>query len=114
MPILKPHSPPIAGRRIRLVLETPVETPDPLGGALITYQPLLTLWAKLVAASGSESEAVGRVEGMVDTRITLRWRPGINASMRFSDGIRRFAIRAVFDPDGRKCDLVCLCQEIGA
>lgn len=113
MPILKPYSPPIAGRRIRLLLEVPVETQDPLGGATIAYQPLLTLWASISAAHGVETEAAGRIEGTVDVRITLRWRPGVNASMRFSEGVRHFAIRAAFDPDGRKRDLVCLCQQIG-
>lgn len=111
MPILKPNSQPIAGRRVRLVLEAPVEVADPLGGAEITHQPLLTLWASVCAQRGGETEVAGRVEGAVDTRITLRWRPGVDAGMRFSDGTRRFVIRAVFDPDGRRRDLVCLCQE---
>ena len=105
----RPH---IGAHRLRLTLEIPVETPDTLGGAAQAFMPLITLWATIEASRGQERAVGERLEGVSDTRITLRWRPGVDTRMRFSAGTRYFEIRAVFDPDGRKRDLVCLCAEV--
>lgn len=102
----------IAGRRLRLTLEVPGEVPDALGGAAVTFSPLVTLWGRIDALSGGETLDGARLEGRVNTRITLRWRAGVDARMRLSAAGRLFLIRSVFDPDGRKRDLVCLCQEV--
>jgi SPP1 family predicted phage head-tail adaptor len=103
---------PTAARRARLTLEAPVETPDVLGGAAITFEPVATLWARIEAHGGRERVTGAAAEGVVETRITLRWRDGVDARMRFTDSARLFLIRAVSDPDGRRRDLVCLCEEI--
>lgn len=105
-------APRLGARRVRLALETPVETLDALGGAAITYQPIVTLWARIEARSGRERLSGERLEGTADTRITIRWRGGVDARMRFSLGERAFFIHATFDPDGRRRELVCLCEEI--
>jgi len=103
---------PLGSRRQRLVLETPVEISRLLGGASIGFAPLVTLWARLDAGSGREQVAGERLETRAETRITIRWRGGVDATMRFALGNRVFPIIATFDPDGRKRELVCLCQEI--
>lgn len=102
----------VQSRRSRVTLETPAETVNALGGASIAFQPVVTLWARIEARGGAERERGARLEGGTDTRITLRWRGGVDTRMRFSLDTRIFAIRAAFDPDGRKRDLVCLCEEI--
>lgn len=102
----------VQSRRSRVTLEAPAETVNALGGAAIAFQPVVTLWAKIEARGGAERERGARLEGGTDTRITLRWRGGVDTRMRFALGARIFAIRAAFDPDGRKRDLVCLCEEI--
>jgi len=110
MPMSAP--PFIAARRTRVTLETPQETTNALGGAAIGFTPLITFWGLIETRSGSEKLRGGRLEGASDTRITFRWRAGIDTRMRLSAGTRRFAIRAAFDPDGRKRELVCLCEEL--
>lgn len=104
----------VENRRARVTLEAPVETTDALGGASLSFQPVVTLWARIEARTGVEKTLGDRLEGATDTRITLRWRGAVDSRMRFIFGTRVFGIRAVFDPDGRKRDLVCLCQEISA
>jgi SPP1 family predicted phage head-tail adaptor len=99
-------------RRVRLVLEAPLESATALGGASLAWTPVITLWARLEATTGRETLEGLRAEGRTDTRITLRHRAGIDTRMRFRFGARLFAIRAAFDPDGSRRDLVCLCQEI--
>ncbi|MFN3482260.1 phage head closure protein [Rhabdaerophilum calidifontis] len=98
-------------RRHRIVVEAPAEIPDALGGARPGWAVLATLWARIEATGGREPVEAGRAEGRTETRITLRHRPGIDPRMRFRLGARIFLIRAVFDPDGRRRDLVCLCEE---
>jgi SPP1 family predicted phage head-tail adaptor len=99
-------------RRVRLVLEAPVESANALGGASLGWTPITTLWARIEAHAGRETAEGERAEGRTETRITLRHRLGVDTRMRFRFGARIFAIRAAFDPDGRRRDLVCLCQEI--
>lgn len=103
---------PLGTRRTRLVLEAPVETPDALGGAAISWQPIVTLWARIEARGGREKPRGSRLEGSNDIRITLRWRAGVDTRQRLTGEGRVFAIRAAFDPDGRRRDLVCLCEEV--
>lgn len=103
---------PVASRRVRLALQAPTETANPLGGAVIRYSAIATLWARIEAVGGEEQVVAARPEGQVDTRITLRWRAGLTTRMRFFANGRLFAIDAVFDPDGRRRNLTCLCREI--
>ena len=102
----------VESRRSRITLEAPQETTNALGGATIQFQALVTLWARMETRGGAEKLRGGRLEGTSDTRITLRWRGGVDTRHRFRLGSRIFAIRAAFDPDGRKRDLVCICEEI--
>ena len=111
-PVPAGRSADVASRRVRLALEQPVETANAIGGAAISWQPVVTLWARIEAASGRERERAARAEGVTETRITLRWRGAIDTTMRFALGSRRFAIRGVFDPDGRRRNLVCFCEEV--
>jgi SPP1 family predicted phage head-tail adaptor len=102
----------IDSRRLRLTIEHPVEVHNAQGGATITWQPLITVWARIDARSGRERQDAGRLESAADTKITIRWRGTVDARMRFTGDARIFDIRSTFDPDGRRRDLVCLCEEI--
>jgi SPP1 family predicted phage head-tail adaptor len=64
--------------------------------------------------SGSERIRADRPEQSLTHKITLRYRDGVTGAMRLASGLRRFAIRAVSDPDGSQRDLVCLVEEIKA
>jgi SPP1 family predicted phage head-tail adaptor len=103
---------PIASMRRRMVIETPVETPDGAGGWTQLFQPLATVWASLEWLGGDERWREGGFEQAGRWRITMRWRAGITAGMRLKDDTRLFDIRASADPDGGGRRLVCLCEEI--
>lgn len=102
----------LGARRVRITLLTPVEAPDILGGAAITFADVATLWARVEALGGTEDVSAGRAQGLVRTRITLRWRGDVDARMRIRHGTRLFAIIIAFDPDGRRRNLICQCEEI--
>jgi SPP1 family predicted phage head-tail adaptor len=96
----------------RLGLEQPSETSDGAGGLTRSFVPVVTLWANLEWLAGEERWRQDRPEQAAAYRITLRWRAGVTAGMRFRDGARIFEIRSAGDPDGARRSLVCLTEEI--
>jgi|APTNR8051073442_1049403.scaffolds.fasta_scaffold01756_4 SPP1 family predicted phage head-tail adaptor len=108
-----PLSPPTIGqRRLRAVLEEPVEAGDGLGGVLRSYQPRVTLWVRIEPLKGLERAEAERAEAAVSHRISLRWRGDVTGAMRFAIGAHRYNVRALFDPDGRRRTLHCLVEEV--
>lgn len=102
----------IAALRTRLVLESPIETPDAAGGVLRSWTTAATLWGRVKPIGGEDSRVAGAAGQTVSHRITLRWRAGVIAGMRLKLGARRFTIRAVYDPQERRKVLACLCDEV--
>jgi SPP1 family predicted phage head-tail adaptor len=95
------------------VLEIPLESPDGFGGVVRTWQAGPQLWGALQALSGGERRRADRPEQAVTHKVVLRHRDGVTGAMRLTCGPRRFAIRAAYDPDGRRRELHCLVEEIG-
>ena len=102
----------IGQRRRLFVLEMPVETADGFGGTLTSFVAGPEIWGAIEMLRGDERLVAGRIEHAVTHRITIRYRAGVTAAMRFAAGLRRFAIRNVGDPDGCRRELVCLVEEI--
>ena len=97
--------------RTRLSLEVASRTADGGGGATLAWSEVASVWARVTPRSGSESYAQDRVSGSVTHEIVIRHRSGVTPDMRFSDGTRRFDIKAAFDADGRRHWLTCLVEE---
>jgi SPP1 family predicted phage head-tail adaptor len=104
--------PMIGQRRRRFVLEVPLESPDGFGGVIRVYQPGPQVWGAIALLKEAERRLADRPEAAISHRVVLAFRDGVAAPMRLSCGLRRFAIRAASDPDGRRRDLVCLVEEI--
>jgi SPP1 family predicted phage head-tail adaptor len=70
--------------------------------------------AEISTLTGRELEAAKQKVSEVTHKITIRWQPGILASMNvgwFDDRPRFFQIQAVENPDGRRIKLELLCIE---
>ncbi len=104
----------IGARRRRFVLEMPQDQPDGFGGVLTHYAAGPQLWGAIEPVGATERVRASREESVVTHRVRLRYREGVNAAMRLTSGLRRFAIRAAEDPDGRRRDLLCHVEEITA
>lgn len=109
---LKPDDVAVGALRRRLVLETPVASPDGLGGEMRSFVTVAALWGRLEWLGGSERWRAGRPEQTGSHRVTLRWRAGLEAGLRLRDGARIFDVLAVGDPDGGRRRLVCLVEEV--
>lgn len=103
---------PIASRRSHLTLEALAETPTSLGGASLGWQTTATLWGAVEMQTGREAGEAGQAIGERTGRVTLPFREGIDARNRVRLGNRVLEITAVFDPDGRRRQLVCLVREV--
>ena len=104
----------IGARGRRFVLEVPLESPDGFGGVIRSYAAGPQVWGAIEMLKGEERLRAARSEEAITHRVTMRYRDGVTAAMRLVRGLRRFAIRAVSDPDGTRRELVCLVEEISA
>jgi len=107
-----PRTPSLGVRRRRFVLERPLEEPDGFGGVLRRYVAGPIVWGALAPAGMVDRPAGGRTDTLPAYRVTLRGRIDLDPTMRLAAGPRRFAIRAVADPDGRGRDCVCHVEEL--
>ncbi len=99
-----------------LVLEEPSRHPDGLGGAEISWIPVGTLWARVVARTGREAFVAGRPEARVTYRIHVRGAPEGARSrprpdQRFREGERVFDILSVTEADPRGHYLEIIAEE---
>lgn len=102
-----------AGRfRHRITLQTRQTTRDSAGGIVDSWKNFASgVPAVIEPASGKEFFAARQIDATVDTAITIRWRPGVDETMRVLHGADIYDIIAAL-PDGdsgRKIlSLMCL------
>jgi head-tail adaptor len=99
-----------------LALEGAVRTPDGAGGFTEAWTALGTLWAEVLAGSGSDVLGEERMLSAVPYRVTVRGAPvgspsRPQAGQRFREGMRLFLIQAVTERDGQGRYLTCFARE---
>ena len=104
----------IGAMRHRLVLQTPVETPDLAGGVVRGWSTVVTLWGSIEPLSEGPGIVGEAPSSLSRLRVVLRWRGDVAAGQRLVKGSRIFAIRAVSDPDERRLWLVLTVEETTA
>lgn len=96
----------------RITLQQYVETLDkydtPVGG---DWQDVATVWAAVEPIRGREYVLLQNTQSELTTRIRIRYRPGIETSMRVLYGGRVFDIQSVIDPEERHVELQLMCVE---
>ncbi|ABS62532.1 phage head-tail adaptor, putative [Parvibaculum lavamentivorans DS-1] len=101
----------IGALRERVTLQSPIRTADGAGGAAVTWDDGVSIWAKVEMRGGGETPAGERLEARALVRMTIRYRSGITAEMRALWQGRAFNIRNLRDADGRRRFLVLDCEE---
>lgn len=95
----------------RVSLEARVITRDASGGTIETWQPVATVWAGIAPLSGREFVAAQSVQAGVTTRITIRWRAGIDASMRLVHEGLIYNVRAVLPDPTLRRHITLMCEQ---
>lgn len=99
--------------RQRITIEQPVEVDDGLGGTDITWGGVVTVWAEVIPLNSGRNETsfAYQQEARLRHRITIRYRDGIDASMRINFEGRYFNIRSVTDVAEGKTILEIIAEE---
>ncbi|QRX82248.1 phage head closure protein [Glaciimonas sp. PAMC28666] len=99
----------LAGRLTRrITLQSPPTGQDESGNPLTGWTDIATVWASIVDLSGREYIAAAAVQNAVQTKITIRYRQGIVASMRVVHGENIYNVEAILG-QGRKA-LLLMCS----
>jgi SPP1 family predicted phage head-tail adaptor len=98
--------------RHRVTFQSPTQAQDPSTGAVtVTWADWLANEpAEVVPISGKEFIQSGATQAGVDTRMTVRWRSGVEPTMRIVFDGQNYNIHAVLpDPMNRRW-LTIMCQ----
>ncbi|MBE3590005.1 MAG: phage head closure protein [Firmicutes bacterium] len=99
--------------RHRVTIQAQTTAQDEYGQPVQTWSDVATVHAAVEDLSGREFFAAQQVPTeTITTRITIRWRPDVSASMRVVGAGRTWDVRAVLDPDGRRRQLQLMCVEV--
>lgn len=103
-----------AGRyRHRATLEAPA---DPQGTGAYgepqdAWQAVADVRCEALQLTGQRLLAAQQQVAEATWKVTCRWRPGVDETMRWNLGGRLLNVLAAFCPDGKQIELVCLCAE---
>jgi len=102
--------PGIGKMRERVTIEQETATPDGYGGYANTWATVATVWAKVEPLSGREQIEADKLQGVVNTRVTIRYRSDVVPGMRLVWGSRNYNIRAVISEEERDRFLQLTCD----
>jgi SPP1 family predicted phage head-tail adaptor len=86
----------------RLALEAPDETGDGAGGVIRSYISAATVWAHVAPLSAHTDVAADSLGAVLNHRIVIRRRTGLDTRHRFRDGARVYRITAIRETADRR------------
>lgn len=98
--------------RHQITIQHKTVTRGGMGGEVITWSDVGTVWAAVEPISGREYFAAKTENAEVSHRIRIRHRNGITSGMRVSWGARVFDIQAVLDIQERGREIHLMCVEV--
>lgn len=84
--------------RHRIVLKTPVTTPDGAGGFATSWNQFAEVWAEILPKNGNEKLQYEQLSVQKRIVITIRYLSGITEKMRIVYGEREFEILSILNP----------------
>lgn len=98
-------------RRHPILIEQVAETKDARGELTQTWAAFASAWAEVKPVRGREYFQAHAENGAADTRIILRYIPGVTRQMRVNHGGRIYDIADVLNIDERNVELNLMCLE---
>jgi len=96
--------------RERVTLQQESNTADGYGGQVLAWSDVATVWAKVEPLSGREQIEADKLQGVVNTRITIRYRSDVVPGMRLTWNSKNYNIRAVICEEERDRFLQLTCE----
>lgn len=91
--------------RHRVTLQTRTETQNDTGESAASWSDFATVWAAVEPLRGRELIAAQAVNSEVTGMIRMRYRAGVEPTMRAVYGSRNFNIVAIVNPEERNIEL---------
>lgn len=96
----------------RVLLQKRVSGKSPGGAPADTWQNVVStgdgkIWADVRDLTGRQFVAAGGTQNEVQTKIEIRYRPGVTAAMRIVHGPEVYDIVAVLNQDDKSLQLMC-------
>lgn len=76
------------------------------------WSTVFSCFARVEPLQGSELFQAQQINSKLTTKITIRYRSGINASQRVVYGDRYFNVVSIVDKDMRHRELILMCEEV--
>jgi SPP1 family predicted phage head-tail adaptor len=103
----------IGNLRHRIELQTQSVARTSFAGKTTTYATIATVWASIEPLRGKEVILAQQNQSEQTHRVTIRYRAGVNTSMRFKFGSRIMRIISVANVEERNKWLELQCVEMG-
>ncbi|TFE30833.1 phage head closure protein [Cohnella luojiensis] len=94
-----------------VVIQRPAGTVDEYNQPLDAWVDVATTWAAIEPLRGQEFFAAMRENAEVTTRIRIRYRPGIDRTMRVNYNGLPFEILHIINPEMANKELQLMCKE---
>ena len=98
--------------RHRVTIQSPVVATNGYGERIVTWSTVATVWAAVEPLRGREFFDAEQVQAEISHRVVLRFRSGINSSMRLLHLSRVLHIQAIIDVDERHREMQLMCREM--
>ncbi|MES1947436.1 phage head-tail adaptor [Salinisphaera sp. C84B14] len=99
--------------RHKITLQARQETRSDYGEVTLDWAEVASVWAHVAPQSGREYFAAQQVQSEVSTRVTIRYRDDVDATMRVTHRGKTYDIEAVLPDDGSGFDhLTLMCAEV--
>lgn len=85
---------------------------DQIGEPLDEWAPIATVWAAVEPLQGREFWGAQQYHAEITTRIRIRYREGIDKTMRVQCGSRLYEVLYVIQPELAKRELQLMCKEV--
>lgn len=103
-----------AGRLRELVtIQQQSVTRDEYGAEVIAWVDVATVWASVLPKASGERFISGAAQELakISHTVRVRYRSGITPKMRLAWGSRLLYVETLTDPNGRRRELVLMCEE---
>lgn len=98
--------------RHRITLQSQPTTQDSYGAPAGDYTDVATVWANINPIAGKELFAAEQFNSEITHRVRIRYRSGVNPSMRVKYGTRTFEIMYVINEYERDNIIQLMCKEL--
>ena len=98
--------------RNQVTLQQQTKTRNAIGGEVITWATVATVWADKLHQTSREFFAAQKINAEITDLFKIRYREKVDAKMRLIFRGRIYDIIGADDPDGRRRELWLMCKAV--